>query len=77
MCKPLLQQMLTEERENLKIATTSIQVKDKIIEELKSAAPEIRSDEKANDLSNDKLKRSLHTAMVTVNSLQVREQIIL
>ncbi|KAM7299653.1 hypothetical protein ISCGN_020219 [Ixodes scapularis] len=66
----LLQKMLTEERENLKIATTSIQVKDKIIEELKSAAPEIRSDEKANDLSNDKLKRSLHTAMVTVNSLQ-------
>ncbi|CAN7993881.1 unnamed protein product, partial [Ixodes pacificus] len=63
-------EMLTEERENLKIATTSIQVKDKIIEELKSAAPEIRSDEKANDLSNDKLKRSLHTAMVTVKSLQ-------
>ncbi|CAN7995028.1 unnamed protein product [Ixodes hexagonus] len=63
-------EMLTEERENLKIATTSIQVKDKIIEELKSAMPETRSDERANNLSNDKLKRSLHTAMVTVSSLQ-------
>lgn len=64
-------QKLSEEEENLRIATTSIQVKDKIICELKSTLSGAERDSSTADVGNSKLKRSLNVAMVTVKSLQV------
>ncbi|XP_064488803.1 centrosomal protein of 290 kDa-like [Ornithodoros turicata] len=65
-----LHQELMEARKNVTIANNSLQVKDKVIEELRSVLPTRDISELSASAEYYKLKRSINIAMTTVGSLQ-------
>ncbi|XP_037502775.2 centrosomal protein of 290 kDa [Rhipicephalus sanguineus] len=65
----LLQKRLDEERRNMQISANSLRVKDTIIQELKQALSRAAAEEHI-PWDKAKLKKTLHVAMLTINSLQ-------